>query len=404
MRIEAGKSYGAAARPAAEDEWGIVKVSSMTYGSFRPTENKALPGGSCPPAHLEIHEGDLLMSRANTREHVGAVVMVGACRRRLVLSDKSLRLHPTSDVDARWLLYALRSPAARSYLSTASSGVKDGMHNISQAALRAMPLEVPPLIEQRRIVEHLEEHLSRVEAAKSLVQAARGRLVQLRLAELRRWRTESLEVDPDGLRPLWQLAETSLGKMLDAKKSSGVHTPYLRNINVRWGRVETSAVATVPLSEGERTKFALQRGDLLVCEGGEPGRSAIWDSDEPMTYQKALHRVRVRAGAAVEPRFLQLMLEEVIRSGRAALMFTGTTIKHLPQEKLRQICLPVPPPAVQNRILAEAQAAESAGARLNDALLQMARRGDLLRCSLLAAAATGRLVEGSAAAIEAARV
>jgi type I restriction enzyme S subunit len=334
-----------------------------------------------------VRAGDLLVAslgevvpRACLAPHgLGPAIVKADCIR--------VRLSPA--VEPRWVMYALQAPSVRKWAADQVHGV--GRPRLGLKVIRALPVPLPPLEEQRRIIVLLEDHLSRLDAATSLTRLSVDRLSKLRLANLRRWRYASLDGSSDRLKSLGEVAETSLGKMLDAKKSSGESTQYLRNINVRWGRIETADVATVPLSDRERIKFSLQRGDLLVCEGGEPGRAAIWDSDQPMTYQKALHRVRVRPGADVQVPFLQLMLEEFVRNGRAATMFTGTTIKHLPQEKLRQILVPVPPLDVQARVLAEAREADFASARLQDQLAQVERRSGAIRRSLLASALSGQL-------------
>src|SRR5690348_648944 len=93
---------------------------------------------------------------------------------------------------------------------------------------------------------------------------------------------------------LGEIADTSLGKMLDRGKSQGDHlVPYLRNSNVQWGRVDLDDVLTMDIPLEERGFFGLQPGDLLVCEGGEIGRCAIWaGGSEYMAFQKAIHRVR----------------------------------------------------------------------------------------------------------------
>lgn len=96
--------------------------------------------------------------------------------------------------------------------------------------------------------------------------------------------------------PLGEIADTQLGKMLDAKKNEGEYHPYLGNDNVQWGGIGLSEVKEMRFKESELAKFALRSGDLLVCEGGDPGRCAIWNSDEEMYYQKALHRVRAHEG------------------------------------------------------------------------------------------------------------
>lgn len=108
--ISAGKSFGGSAAPARPEEWGIIKVSAMTWGQFRAEENKAVSDERIDPRY-EIRSGDLLVSRANTSEYVGASVLVGEVRPRLLLSDKSLRLVPKSGVDPRWLWRAFRRQA-----------------------------------------------------------------------------------------------------------------------------------------------------------------------------------------------------------------------------------------------------------------------------------------------------
>jgi type I restriction enzyme S subunit len=137
--IQAGRSLGGSAPPARDDEWGIIKVSAMTWGEFRPQENKAVPESLVNPS-FEIMSGDLLVSRANTSEYVGAPVLVGDVRRRLLLSDKSLRLLPRSDVDTEWLWRALQAPSARRQISAAATGTKDSMRNISQKSLMGIRL------------------------------------------------------------------------------------------------------------------------------------------------------------------------------------------------------------------------------------------------------------------------
>lgn len=137
--IQAGRSVGGSAPPARDDEWGIVKVSAMTWGEFRPQENKAVPESLVNP-NFEIMSGDLLVSRANTSEYVGAPVLVGEVRRRLLLSDKSLRLLPRSDVHPEWLWRALQAPSARRQISAAATGTKDSMRNISQKSLMSIRL------------------------------------------------------------------------------------------------------------------------------------------------------------------------------------------------------------------------------------------------------------------------
>ncbi|MEU6336318.1 restriction endonuclease subunit S [Streptomyces cellulosae] len=158
---------------------------------------------------------------------------------------------------------------------------------------------------------------------------------------------------PSGWRrvTLGEVAETALGKMLDKGKSKGYpHVPYLRNVNVQWGRIDTDDVLTMELADDERDRFGVLPGDLLVCEGGEVGRAAIWTHDGGyIAYQKALHRVR--PGDNVDVRFLRYMLEYSARAGVLVPLTTGSTIAHLPQQSLRKIPFLLPPLSEQERIV-----------------------------------------------------
>ena len=185
VRIEAGKSFKALARPAAEDEWGVIKVSAMTWGDFREGENKALPAGMRFDPAFEIAEGDLLLSRANTSEYVGASVLVQATRPRLLLSDKSMRLHVREGVNKRWLWYTLLAPPLRSQMSAVATGTSDSMRNISQEKVRNLSIKVPPLDIQNAVVMEVDKRLSVIDALEVAVQSALTRSETLRGSVLR---------------------------------------------------------------------------------------------------------------------------------------------------------------------------------------------------------------------------
>ncbi len=159
-RVEAGRSFGGSAPSARADEWGIVKVSAMTWGAFRPSENKAVPTVAVDP-RFEIKPGDLLVSRANTTAYVGAAVLVGETRPKLLLSDKSLRIVARPGIDPRWLLAALTSPRARTQISALATGTKDSMRNISQANLLGVRLPDEGADGRSRVVQDREQSADR---------------------------------------------------------------------------------------------------------------------------------------------------------------------------------------------------------------------------------------------------
>ena len=181
-----------------------------------------------------------------------------------------------------------------------------------------------------------------------------------------------------------------LGKMLDGAKNRGVSKPYLRNTNVQWMRIELDDLKEMRIEEREEDELRLQRGDLLICEGGEPGRCAIWrDEISEMYFQKALHRVRPHK--CILPEYLALNLQVDCRNGVIETLFTGATIKHLTGRSLSAYSIPIPPFAEQCRIVAKvdelmtlcdrlkaslqaAQAAQAAQLNLADNLVETAIR------------------------------
>ncbi len=151
---------------------------------------------------------------------------------------------------------------------------------------------------------------------------------------------------------LGEIAETRLGKMLSAKARRGKDArPYLRNKNVQWGRIDLDDVLEMDFLDDELDRFRLSPGDLLVCEGGEVGRAAIWRGQvDWIGYQKALHRVRPAGGIAPEYTLYGFMW--LAQTNAFDRHVTGSTIKHLPQEDLRLLRLPLPPLNEQRRIVA----------------------------------------------------
>jgi type I restriction enzyme, S subunit len=151
---------------------------------------------------------------------------------------------------------------------------------------------------------------------------------------------------------LGDVFETQLGKMLSQKAHGGdAPKAYLRNKNVQWGSIDTSDMFEMDFSEGEKAKFQLRPGDLLVCEGGVPGRAAIWDgSMEECYYQKALHRLRPRNGMITNEFMLYWLWYSFELRNLYGVAGASSTISHLPEIQLKALPVPVPPLAEQHKI------------------------------------------------------
>lgn len=145
------------------------------------------------------------------------------------------------------------------------------------------------------------------------------------------------------------ITDSCLGKMLDAKKNKGEYKPYLANVNVRWGSFDLSDLREMRFEDEEEERYGVKNGDLIMCEGGEPGRCALWMRDDySIRVQKALHRIRAKEGTSIS--FLYYWFLYAGRLGMLESYFTGTTIKHLPGDKLRSISLLIPTYEEQCRI------------------------------------------------------
>ena len=166
LSISAGKSFRCNEVIPEDQEPGIVKVSAVTWGTFREEESKTCISLSDWNEEYRICEGNFLISRANTKKLVGACVIVERIRKRLMLSDKKLRISFASDVDLQYLLYAMRSDVARAQIESSATGTSDSMKNISQNNIREIILPLPPLAEQKRIVTKLKELLPLYERLK----------------------------------------------------------------------------------------------------------------------------------------------------------------------------------------------------------------------------------------------
>lgn len=148
---------------------------------------------------------------------------------------------------------------------------------------------------------------------------------------------------------LGDVSESCLGKMLDQQKNRGEFHPYLANVNVRWGSFDLEDLPLMKFEDSEQERYGLKYGDLVVCEGGEPGRCAIWKNQIPnMKIQKALHRVRVSSD--MDYRYLFYWFLYAGKRGALDQYFTGATIKHMPGEKLKQVLIDKPPLKEQKRI------------------------------------------------------
>lgn len=186
VSVEAGKNWSAEGRPPEDGEFGVVKVSAVTWGEFDELESKTCTLKEQWNEKTQIHIGDFLFSRANTLQLVGNCVIVKSIGRRLMLSDKILRFRFDKSVIPEYILYFTRSNLYREQIEQLASGNQDGMRNVSQKNMKLIEFYVPSLPEQKEIVCMLDNLLSKDQQAKEAAEAVLAQIDTIKKSILAR--------------------------------------------------------------------------------------------------------------------------------------------------------------------------------------------------------------------------
>jgi type I restriction enzyme S subunit len=372
----------------ADKERGEIKLLRTTDITSGDIDWSTVPFCTEIPEDLDkylVEPGDIVISRAGS---VGVSYLLTVVE-PAVFASYLIRFRPKAGIDERYLYHYLQSTTYWTAIGASKAGI--AVPNVNAKKLARVPFPLAPLPEQRRIVSAIETQLGRLDAAVARLHAAKARLKRYKQAVLKAALDEAIE-EADGLAVrLDEIADLCLGKMLDKQKNKGTPHSYLRNINVRWDSFDTDDLHQMPFEDHEHERYGLEVGDLVVCEGGEPGRCAVWDGKIPdMKIQKALHRVRLSSQA--DPHFVMYSLLFSAWSGAITKYYTGTTIKHLTGKSLASFQLVLPSVKVQRRLVAGIRKAFSATdeteATLDAQLVQAGR----LRQAVLKRAFEGRLV------------
>ena len=398
--------------------------------------------------YVRLH--DVLISVSNSLELVGKVAQVTILPHKSTLGAFISLLRPSTEIDAKLYYYQLTSSDVQAEIRRYSSTTTN-ISNISSSRLAEIPLSVPPLPEQRRIVAEIEKQFTRLDAsvaalkrvqanlkryrASVLKAACEGRLVPTEaelarsegreyepadqlleriLAESRaRWEAqekprgkykEPVAPDTSDLPELpesWVWAslavvgEVRLGRQRSPKRAKGPHMRrYLRAANVTWHGLDLSDVKEMDFSPNEYETYRLHRGDILLAEASgsadEVGKPAIWDEQiEACCFQNTL--IRVRVFPEVAPYLYYHLLSDA-RSGALGRAARGVGIHHLGAQRAESWVIALPPLAEQRRIVAEVKRRLSVVQQAEGAVEASLKRAGRLRQSVLKQAFSGKLV------------
>ncbi len=221
---------------------------------------------------------------------------------------------------------------------------------LTQATMRKMQIPDLPLEKQQKIVNQLNKIVSIINMRQQEILKL-DNLIRARFVELfgdvirndRKW----------GCKQFSDITTSRLGKMLDTKHQTGIcKYPYLANFNVQWFKFELDNLNEMDFNEKDREEFCLEDGDLLVCEGGEIGRCAVWHNQvKNCFFQKALHRVRCNQEIILPDYLAWWFKYNRDNGGFDAIEGAKATISHLTGAKMKMLDVTVPPIELQEQFV-----------------------------------------------------
>lgn len=402
--IQTGKSVRCDERPPQFQEKGLIKISAVTWGEFNENESKTLLSSDHLQSSHKIDIGDLLISRANTLELVGACVMVKNLSKNLYLSDKVLRLEIDELLKPLMLRY-LNSKDARTQIESLATGNQLSMRNISQDAIRAIRLPLPPLAEQKVITDKLDTLLAQVGNTKARLKRIPEILKSFRQSVLAAAVSGKLTEDWRGGAAFWEdevsfgslIYESSVGLVRASSEqyedSVGRHQYVkMNNIDNFWG-YNNDNLKYVDASKEEVTKYRLEKGDWLFNTRNSielVGKSCVWRGEEGLLYNNNI--LRVRFNNTVLADYIEIFVKSPKGQRLLATIKSGTTnVAAIYQKQLFQLSIHITDLEEQteivrrveelfafaDRIEQAAQAAQSRVNHLTQSILAKAFRGEL---------------------------
>jgi len=378
--------------------------------------------------HFSLNEGDIVISSSGT---LGKIAIVRKRDLPIILNTSIIRFRSTNEniLLQLYLKFFLKSDHYFSQIAKHKTG--SAILNYGPSHLKKMKIFLPPLSEQNRIASRLDKLMPRIEAVRDRLSGIPGLIKRFRQSVLNaavtgklteKWREEHPEVESAGgslsfvkskdslskkeylsswrnftfpnkwsVAYLKDVADVRLGKMLDKSKNKGKTVKYLRNLNVRWLGFDLNDISTLLAQDEEIDKLSIQNGDVLICEGGEPGRAATWKAGKnDYVFQKALHRARVLD--CIEPDWLVYNIKRDADTKKLNDLFTGTTIKHLTGRSLGRYPLVIPPLEEQKEIVRQVDRLFSFADKLERHYQKAKDKLDKLPQAVLAKAFRGELV------------
>ncbi|MCX4989876.1 restriction endonuclease subunit S [Streptomyces sp. NBC_00568] len=381
----------------ATKEANGIRTLSLTAVTLNDFSDKNTKITSAEPGRVEglwLEPGDILIQRSNTPELVGTSALYKGPRKWAIYPDLLIRVRVNSCILPEFAALMLRSKGIRDYFRSNAKGLAGSMPKIDQSTIAGVRMPVPPLAEQRRIVEALEDHLSRLDAAGRDLETARKKIGSFR-------KSIFLSLVPESVPASWEMSTVGdagtvgLGRQRHPDWHYGPEMhPYLRVANVFEDRIDTSDVMEMDFS-GVFDRYRLEIGDVLLNEGQSPhlvGRPALYRGTPPnVAFTNSLLRFQARPD--VLPEWALLVFRRHLHARRFMREVRITTnIAHLSAKRLKPIEFPIPPLEEQKRRVQACDESMSYADAMERALKRSLVRANHLRSAVLERAFTGHLI------------
>ena len=342
-----------------------VNWDSVPYTDF--DENKA-------NSYL-LNDGDILFAR--TGATVGKSYLVQGLTEEAIYASYLIRVQTYDVVLPQYVKFYFESGYYWEQIEQESVGV--GQPNVNGTILGNLHIPIPPIHEQCRIVSELTKWMGIIDVIEqgktdlqTVIKQAKSKILDLAIhgklvsqdpndepaSELLKRINPDAEITCDngqyGKIPegwcetiLGELFEHNTGKALNSSNQEGIMRDYLTTSNVYWDTFDLSVVKQMLFKENELEKCTVVKGDLLVCEGGDVGRSAIWNQDYDICIQNHLHRLRPKAELSVRFYYhvLKYLKDNNMIGGK------GIGLLGLSSKELHKLPFPLPPYNEQQRIV-----------------------------------------------------
>ena len=319
-----------------------IKIGNIKCKYVREADEFITEEGLKGSSAKMLPKGTLLYTIFATLGEVG-ILDINACTNQAIAG---ITIKDPKKINTDYLYYFLQSK--KQFVNDLGRGV--AQNNINMSILRGFELTLPSYEDQHKKV-HIFDKVSSIISARQQELLALDDLIKARFVEMFGDVIQNNMQWPKYL--FSDIASSRLGKMLDAKQQTGKWKyPYLANFNVQWFHFELDNLNEMDFNEADQAEFELKDGDLLVCEGGEIGRCAVWHCEvKPCYFQKALHRVRCKDEFVLPDYLARWFQYNCNHGGFSSIEGAKATIAHLPGAKLKELQVVVPPLELQKEFV-----------------------------------------------------